>query len=207
MKSTLIVILFIALAVLLSQFNLSLKDNSLIVQYVQPFFYDTLESGLAIVRSDEAPPSNGSVGSLVSTEENRDFETAELRQVIDGDTIDVFLDGEVERIRYIGANTPEFGEPCYQQSSLANRRLVEGFDLILESDETDRDANGRLLRYVYANGILVERQLIAEGFAEVVRYRSDDYFYEEFVALEQAAAEQGLGCHITGIFDDGSFVR
>lgn len=204
MKSTLIVILFIALAVLLSQFNLSLKDNSLIVQYVQPFFYETLETGLDIVRSDEAPPSNG---SLVNVEENQDFEIAELRQVIDGDTIDVFLNGEVERIRYIGANTPEFGEPCYQQSSLANRRLVEGFDLILESDETDRDANGRLLRYVYANGLLVERQLITEGFAEVVRYRSDDNFYEEFVALEEAAAEQGLGCHITGIFDDGSFVR
>ena len=85
--------------------------------------------------------------------------------------------------------------------------MVEGFDLTLERDETDRDANGRLLRYVYANGVLVERQLIVEGFAEVVRYRSDDNFYEEFVALEAAAAEQGLGCHMTGIFDDGSLVR
>ena len=204
MKSTLIVILFIALALLLSQFNLSLKDNSLIVRYVHPFFYETLESGLDIVRSDEAPAST--TGKGVS-EENQNFEIAQLRQVIDGDTIDVFINGEVERVRYIAANTPEFGEACYQQSSLANRRLVEGFDLRLERDETDRDANGRLLRYVYANGILVERQLIAEGFAEVVRYRSDDNFYEEFVALEEAAAEQGLGCHRTGIFDDGSLVR
>lgn len=201
MKTSLIVILFIALAVLLSQFNLSLKDNSLIVQYVQPFFYETLESGLDIVRSDEDP------SSTVTQGENQDFEVAELRQVIDGDTIDVFVNGEVERVRYIGANTPEFGEACYQQASLANRRLVEGFDLIMESDETDRDTNGRLLRYVYANGILVERQLIADGFAEVVRYRSDDNFYDEFVELEAAAAEQGLGCHITGIFDDGSLVR
>jgi len=78
---------------------------------------------------------------------------------------------------------------------------------VLERDETDRDPYGRLLRYVYAGGVLVERQLIAEGFAEAVRYRSDDNFYDEFVALEQAAAEQGLGCHITGIFDDGSLVR
>ena len=74
-------------------------------------------------------------------------------------------------------------------------------------DETDRDDNGRLLRYVYANGVLVERQLISLGFAEVVRYRSDDNFYDEFRELEQQAAEQGLGCHPTGIFDDGSFVR
>ncbi len=80
MKSTLIVILFIALAVLLSQFKLSLKDNSLIVRYAQPLFYDTLESAFDIVSSGEEAPSNG---SPVSAEENRDFETAELRQVID----------------------------------------------------------------------------------------------------------------------------
>jgi endonuclease YncB( thermonuclease family) len=204
MKSTLIVILFFVLAVLLSQFNLALKDNSLIVRYVQPFFYETLESELDIVRSDEVSASADNNGN---DELNQDLEIAELRQVIDGDTIDVFINGEVERIRYIGANTPEFGEACYQQSSLANRRLVEGYELTLERDETDRDPNGRLLRYVYANGLLVERQLIAEGFAEAVRYRSDDNFYEEFVALEEAAAEQGLGCHRTGIFDDGSLVR
>ncbi len=204
MKSSVIVILVLVLAVLLSQFNLALKDNSLIVRYVQPFFYETLESGLDIVRSDEAPDSVSNAGSSA---QNQDFELAELRQVIDGDTIDVFINGEVERVRYVGANTPEFGEACYQQSSLANRRLVEGYELTLERDETDRDPNGRLLRYVYANGILVERQLIAEGFAEVVRYRSDDNYYEEFVALEEAAAEQGLGCHISGIFDDGSLVR
>jgi micrococcal nuclease len=197
MKSTLIVILILALAVVLSQYELSLKDNSLIVRYVQPLFYETLESGM-----DMVTPSDDSFIA-----EDQPVEVAQLRQVIDGDTIDVFINGEVERIRYIGANTPEFGEACYQQASLANRRLVEGKELVLERDETDRDPNGRLLRYVYAGGILVERQLIADGFAEVVRYRSDDNFYDEFVALEQAAAEQGLGCHITGIFDDGSLVR
>ena len=85
--------------------------------------------------------------------------------------------------------------------------LLRDEDLALERDETDRDDNGRLLRYVYADGVLVERQLIKDGFAEVVRYRSDDNYYEEFRALEEAAAEQGLGCHLTGIFDDGSYVR
>ncbi len=201
MKTTLIILLVFALAVVLSQFDLSLKDNSLIVRYVQPFMYETLESGLDVINTNDTPEA------LALTEGNQDLEVAELRRVIDGDTLDVFINGEVERVRYIGANTPEFGEPCYQQASLANRRLVEGRELTLGRDNTDRDPNGRLLRYVYAGGVLVERQLIAEGFAEVVRYRSDDKYYDEFVALEQSAAEQGLGCHITGIFDDGSLVR
>lgn len=200
MKSTLIILLILALAVVFSQYELSLKDNSLIIRYIQPLFYETLETGMELAtssgESDAAPGID-----------NQAIEVAQLRQVIDGDTIDVFINGEVERIRYIGANTPEFGEACYQQASLANRRLLAGHDLVLERDETDRDPYGRLLRYVYAGGVLVERQLIAEGFAEAVRYRSDDNFYDEFVALEQGAAEQGLGCHITGIFDDGSLVR
>tara|TARA_R110000772_G_scaffold14417_10_gene41684 strand:- start:2024 stop:2632 length:609 start_codon:yes stop_codon:yes gene_type:complete len=202
MKSTIIVMLSIVLVVIFSQFSVSLKDDSLLVRYVQPFFYEALEGALDIVMSDE-----NSFSPIDSQDLKQNTEVAELRQVIDGDTIDVFINGETERIRYIAANTPEFGEPCYQQSSLANRRLVEGKDLRLGRDETDRDANGRLLRYVYADGLLVERQLIADGFAEVVRYRSDDNFYEEFKALEEAAAERGLGCHLTGIFDDDSLVR
>lgn len=200
MKTTLIVILFIALVYVFSEFDLSLKDNSFTLRYLQPMFYETLETG-----SDLLPADSDSTGSGEQPAEAR--EAAELRRVIDGDTIDVLVNGEIERVRYIAANSPEFGEPCYQQASLANRGLVEGQALTLGRDETDRDDNGRLLRYVYANGVLVERQLISLGFAEVVRYRSDDNFYDEFRELEQQAAEQGLGCHPTGIFDDGSFVR
>jgi len=107
MKSTLIILLILALAVVFSQYELSLKDNSLIIRYIQPLFYETLETGMELAtssgESDAAPGMD-----------NQAIEVAQLRQVIDGDTIDVFINGEVERIRYIGANTPEFGEACYQ---------------------------------------------------------------------------------------------
>ena len=81
MKSTLIVILILALAVVLSQYELSLKDNSLIVRYVQPLFYETLESSM-----DMVTPSDDSFIA-----EDQPVEVAQLRQVIDGDTIDVFI--------------------------------------------------------------------------------------------------------------------
>ncbi len=201
MKSVIIVILIAALLVVLSQYTLTPKENSLLLRYLQPFFYASLDRAADLAQGPAGAASQSS--NFSDSQEQK----VELRRVIDGDTIDVFINGEVERIRYVGVNAPEFGEACYQQASLANRRLVEGKVLSLERDETDRDPYGRLLRYVYADGKMVERTLVAEGFAEVVRYRSDDNYYEEFKALEEAAAEQGLACHLSGIFDDGSFVR
>ncbi len=204
MKVTLIVLLVFVLGFILSEFELNPKDDSLTQRYLMPFFSESLEAGLQSVLADAEV---GFLGGADEAVRDPAPQSAELRRVIDGDTIDVFINGEVERVRYIAANTPEFGEPCYQESSLANRQLLEGQTLTLERDETDRDNNGRLLRYVFANGVLVERQLISLGYAEVVRYRSDDNYYQEFRALEEMAAEQGLGCHATGIFDDGSLVR
>jgi endonuclease YncB( thermonuclease family) len=204
MKVTLKILLVLAFGVVFTEFDISLKESSFTHQHILPFIGRSVEPGLKSVLAD------AEIGFLgVEYEAIRDSmpQAAELRRVIDGDTIDVFIDGEVQRVRYIAANAPEFGEPCYEESTLANRQLLEGQTLTLERDETDRDVYGRLLRYVFANGVLIERQLISLGYAEVVRYRSDDNYYQEFRALEEMAAQQGLGCHTSGIFDDGSLIR
>ena len=52
-------------------------------------------------------------------------ETAQVTNVIDGDTIDVLLNGEEVRVRYVGVNTPERDEICYSEAMEANRALVE----------------------------------------------------------------------------------
>lgn len=204
MKVTLIILLVLALGVVFTQFDLSLKESSFTRQYLMPFLTESVEPGVQVVL--------GEVGNGLFSSEDEALRdpapvTVQLRRVIDGDTIDVFINGEVERVRYIGVNTPEFEEPCYQESTLANRELVEGQTLTLERDESERDDFGRLLRYVFANGVLVQRQLLNLGFAEAVRYPPDDNYYQEFRSLEERAAEQGLGCHPTGIFDDGTFTR
>lgn len=186
---------------------------------------DSLKSKAAVLIEDVAALANGLVGRLMdeainigiplpkdllsklpgsSSEANADIQ---LSRVIDGDTIDLSIDGTIVPVRYIGANTPERDDPCYQDALNANRKLLQSGPLRLDTDATDKDRYGRLLRYVYAGDLLVERELIRQGWAEVVLYRSDDKHYDEFLALEQAAAAQGLGCHPTGIFDDGSVMR
>lgn len=148
-----------------------------------------------------------SSGGAGSTQAPRGGELAEVVRIIDGDTIDVRLNGTVERVRYVGVNTPERDEACYSEATEANRRLVEGQMVRLARDVSDRDRFDRLLRYVYVGETFVNRELIVQGYAEVVRYDPDSAYWEEFRDLEQAAARAGRGCHPTGIFDDGSYTR
>lgn len=134
-------------------------------------------------------------------------EVARVTRVIDGDTIEVTLNGQTERVRYIGINTPERDEPCYQAATDANRALVAGQTVRFERDATNRDRFGRLLRYVYAGDTFVNLQLITEGYAEATLYEPDDAYYDQFLELERQATRAGRGCHPTGIFDDGTFTR
>ena len=48
-----------------------------------------------------------------------DGEQATVTRVIDGDTIDVRLNGQTERVRYIGINSPEREEACYSAATSA----------------------------------------------------------------------------------------
>jgi len=134
-------------------------------------------------------------------------ESALVTRVIDGDTIDVEINGEQYRVRYVGVNTPERDEPCYSDATDANRALVEGRTVILQVDTSDTDRYDRLLRYIYVDGVFVNQALVEQGFAEAVLYRPDDREHSNFVALEREAAQAGRGCHPTGIFDDDNDER
>jgi len=134
-------------------------------------------------------------------------ETARVVQVIDGDTIDVNLNGQQVRVRYVGVNTPERDQSCYSEARAANSSMVSGQTVTLVRDTSDTDQYGRLLRYIYVGDTFVNEQLIRGGWAEVVVYQPDDQYADDFRRLEQQAAQAGLGCHPSGIFDDGSYTR
>lgn len=127
--------------------------------------------------------------------------------VIDGDTIDVSLNGQTVRVRYIGMNTPERDEACYTDATRANADLVRGQMVTLVKDQSETDRYGRLLRYIYVGDVFVNARLVEQGYAEVVSYPPDNARYDQFRQLEDAARNANRGCHPTGIFDDGTFTR
>lgn len=117
-------------------------------------------------------------------------------RVIDGDTIEL-ENGEI--VRYLLIDTPETMHPekpveCYgPEASEANRRLTEGQKVRLERDVTDRDTYGRLLRYVYVDGALVQAELVREGYGYVYSRQPDVKHLRDMAALERQARGQGAG--------------
>ena len=204
-KMKLFTIISIVLIAYLAVFELDifLKDTGLIANYAKPFYTDNIKPKL----SEQLSRLNIDIESDSADNVTIDGVTAQVRRVIDGDTIDVFLDNEVQRVRYIGMNTPERDEACYSEATEANRALVAGETVLLVKDTSETDRFDRLLRYVYVDDVFVNAMLVEQGFAEAALYRPDDKHYGEFRELEVIAAEQGLGCHGSGIFDDGSFRR
>ena len=112
--------------------------------------------------------------------------------VIDGDTIRL---PSREMVRYIGIDTPERGEPYYQKARRANRDLIEGKEIKLEEDVTDRDRYGRLLRYVYADDTFVNAELVRQGYALVYRRGKfqDNKYYDVLKEAADEAAEERRG--------------
>jgi endonuclease YncB( thermonuclease family) len=120
------------------------------------------------------------------------LQEVEVEEVIDGDTIDVLIDGLVTRVRYFGIDTPERGRACYREATDRNESLVGDMVLLLPDARTEDDF-GRLLRYVFLpDGTSVDATLVAEGFAEA--WTRDGRYRDEIVALEEEARKEGRGC-------------
>jgi len=121
-------------------------------------------------------------------------------RVVDGDTIKVRLDGgRIERVRYIGIDTPESVKPgtpvqCFaKKASRFNASLVSGRQVTLKTDAEERDRYGRLLAYVFADGRFVNRELVARGYARTLTIPPNVAHADEFARLARRAREAGVG--------------
>lgn len=124
---------------------------------------------------------------------------AQVRRVIDGDTIEVVMNGKVYTVRYIGMDTPETvapGTPVQwmgSEATAANKKLVENKTVYLEKDVSETDRYGRLLRYVYVNALFVNAELVRQGYAQVSTYPPDVKYQSLFLQMQQEARNSGRG--------------
>jgi endonuclease YncB( thermonuclease family) len=125
-----------------------------------------------------------------------------VNEVTDGDTIKIYDgSGNITTVRLLGIDTPETKDPredvqCFGvEAYKKTKALVEGKFVKLESDPTqqDKDAYGRLLRFVYSeDGSFVNELLVQEGYAFSYReYPTQNL--ERFNELERLAREQNKG--------------
>ncbi|MBI4246701.1 MAG: thermonuclease family protein [Candidatus Rokubacteria bacterium] len=124
---------------------------------------------------------------------------ATVVRVVDGDTIQVRIGDRVEKVRYIGVNTPEVHhptrgkEPGGSEATEVNRALVQGQRVGLELDVRERDRYGRLLAYVWVGDLMINAELVRRGYAQVMTVPPNVRYQALFVELQREARGAGRG--------------
>jgi endonuclease YncB( thermonuclease family) len=119
--------------------------------------------------------------------------------VIDGDTIQVIVNGKTKIVSYIGVDAPQLpsganpGGRLAQEALQENKALVDGKIVILVKDTTEADASGHLLRYVLTDNLFVNYEMVKQGLAVALAVPPDVACRATFESVQQAAMAQAIG--------------
>jgi micrococcal nuclease len=117
-------------------------------------------------------------------------ETYTVSKVVDGDTIDIKEGVEVSayRIRLLGIDTPERGQPFYREATEKLEELTAGRKVLLVRDANNTDRYGRLLRYIIADGQNLNTEMVRSGYARA--YMHEGLRYERQILEAEREARQ-----------------
>lgn len=122
-----------------------------------------------------------------------------VTRVVDGDTFEARLRGDVVDIRLIGIDAPESVHPaepveCFgrEASAFTERRLTREA-VVLEFDVERLDPFGRTLAYAWTGERLFNEDIVRKGYATVATYPPNVAHVERLVEAERKARRDGLG--------------
>lgn len=124
-----------------------------------------------------------------------------VTRVIDGDTLVIDMNGEEERLRIIGIDTPESVRPNTPVECLSleageyTKSMLENEYIETEYDDTqgNRDKYDRLLRHVFIDDINFGEKIIQDGYAYEYTYDMPYTYQREYVEAERYARENEVG--------------
>jgi micrococcal nuclease len=107
---------------------------------------------------------------------------ATVLRVIDGQTIVVNSGDGEQTVTLIGIESPPFGHPFHDFAGDVVENWIDGKTVLLEADQGDSDDQGRLMRYVFLDDIMINAALILNGLgtaeSEQPNIRYSDYLTE-----------------------------
>ena len=115
---------------------------------------------------------------LVSQVSNAEYlEGLKIERVVDGDTVHVFYQDEVYKIRLTEIDAPERDQPYGSNSTEYLKSLLK--EGMVDVDISGTDRYGRKLGRLYWQGKDINRELVSAGYAWVYdQYVTDNSFYE-----------------------------
>ena len=114
-------------------------------------------------------------------------------RVIDARTIVVRSGAGEQTVRLIGISGPVFGDPWHEIAQRASELWIGGKEVLLESDERDVDGQGRALRYVYFDNVMINAALILNGLGKLETVQPNVTHNGFLAEMERRARESGRG--------------
>lgn len=198
--------LLLSLALLLSGCSSSASSSPISIR--QP---SSISSSVSIPESILRAPSESTSTSSASSEIPEQQALFDVTRVIDGDTIEIDYNGTPEKVRLLLVDTPESvhpdanrNVPYGQTAADFTKSQLDGKQVSLEFDVSERDRYGRLLAYVYVGDTMLNRLLLSKGHAVVSVYQPNVKYVDEFRQLETDAKEKQLGLWAQEAFSESS---
>ena len=117
-----------------------------------------------------------------------------LNKCIDGDTISIIINKEEKKVRFLAVDAPEIDkeEPyAIEARDFTCNILKNSKKIYLEYDKNSdkEDKYERILAWVWADNVLIQKELVKEGYARIAYLYSDYKYTSELNKFETVAKE------------------
>jgi endonuclease YncB( thermonuclease family) len=119
--------------------------------------------------------------------------TATVLRVIDGRTIVISSGYGEQTVRLIGIESPPFGHPFYDFAGEVTQAWIDGKTVMLEADQLDSDDQGRLMRYVFLDNIMINAALILNGLGTAESVQPNIRYSDYLTEMERQARGNKVG--------------
>lgn len=140
-----------------------------------------------------------------------DTYTGTVHRVLDGDTLEVWVNGKKETIRLIGTNAPEIGhdpeQPFEDQDPYGQEALYTTLNGLIkqqvkiELDLMQADVYGRIQAWVWHDGKLLQERLLEEGHAYLDTFIPNVRHTQVLVEAQERARNNKAGLWAVDFFD------
>ncbi len=132
--------------------------------------------------------------------ENKKIIPTKVKRVVDGDTMEVSINGKTETVRLLLVDTPETKhpdkpvQPFGPEASAFAKETLLGKNVKIEIDVSERDKYGRLLVYLWIGDKMFNQMLLEKGLARVAYvYPPNVKYVDQYREVQKRAQQAGIG--------------